>query len=98
MQSLKDNWAEDKEVHFQFMKQVNRAELDALSLSFPVAWEYDEKNQTYIAVIKDEGNHISDLISAVVAAFQIKDVKIHETSIEEIVRNIYETGRLTKVC
>ena len=45
LQSLKDNWAEDKEVHFQFTKQVNRAELDALSLSFPVAWEYDEKNQ-----------------------------------------------------
>ena len=59
LQSLKDNWAEDKEVHFQFMKQVNGAELDALSLSFPVAWEYDEKNQTYMAVIKDEGNHIS---------------------------------------
>ena len=92
LQSLKDNWAEDKEVHFQFTKQVNRAELDALSLSFPVAWEYDEKNQSYIAVIKDEGNHISDLISAVVSSFQIKDVKIHETSIEEIVRNIYETG------
>ena len=92
LQSLKDNWAEDKEVHFQFVKQVNQAELDALSLSFPVAWEYDEKNQTYIAVIKDEGNHISDLISAVVSSFQIKDIKIHETSIEEIVRNIYETG------
>lgn len=92
LQSLKDNWAEDKEVHFQFVKQVNQAELDALSLSFPIAWEYDEKSQTYIAIIKDEGNHISDLISVVVAAFQIKDIKIHETSIEEIVRNIYETG------
>ena len=33
-----------------------------------------------------------DLISAVVSSFQIKDIKIHETSIEEIVRNIYETG------
>ena len=51
-----------------------------------------KKISTYIAVIKDEGNHISDLISAVVSSFQIKDVKIHETSIEEIVRNIYETG------
>ena len=25
LQSLKDNWAEDKEVHFQFMKQVNQS-------------------------------------------------------------------------
>ena len=94
LQSLKDNWAEDKEVHFQFMKQVNGAELDALSLPFPVSWEYDEKNQTYKAVIKDEGDHISLLISTVVSSFQIKDIKIHETSIEEIVRNIYETGNV----
>ena len=76
------------------MKQVNGAELDALSLPFPVSWEYDEKNQTFKAVIKDEEEHISLLISKVVAAFQIKDIKIHETSTEEIIRNIYETGNV----
>ena len=96
LQSLKDNWAEDKEVHFQFMNQVKQAELDALSLPFSVAWEYDEKNQTFIAVIKDEGDHISQLISSVVTSFKIKDIKIHETSIEEIVRNIYEKGMVLK--
>ena len=79
---------------FPIYEASGEAELDALSLSFPVEWEYDEKSQTYIAVIKDEEDYISQLISTVVSSFQIKDVKIHETSIEEIVRNIYETGNV----
>ena len=87
LQSLKDNWAEDKEVHFQFMKQVNQAELDALSLSFPVAWEYDEKNQTYIAVIKDEGNHISDLISRLFLPFRLRMLKF----MKHRLRKLFET-------
>ena len=32
------------------------------------------------------------LISKVVQAFQIKDLKINEVSTEEIIRNIYEEG------
>ena len=92
LQSLKDNWADDKEVHFQFMNQVNKTEIAALSLPFEVARDYDEKDQIYIATIKDEGENISQLISTVVNSFKIKDIKIHETSIEEIVRNIYEVG------
>ena len=35
---------------------------------------------------------ISMLISKVVQAFQIKDLKINEVSTEEIIRNIYEEG------
>lgn len=92
LQSLKNHWAEDKEIHFQFMKHVYLAELQALSLPFEVDWNYDEKNQIYIATLKDKGEYISQLISSVVTSFNIKDIKIHETSIEEIVRNIYEVG------
>ncbi|MGE8080299.1 ABC transporter ATP-binding protein [Peribacillus loiseleuriae] len=92
LDSLKNNWAEEKEIHFQFMNHVNLSELKSLPLTFATDWEYDEKNQTYIAYIKEEDENISQLISAVVSQFKIKDVKIHETSIEEIVRNIYEKG------
>jgi ABC-2 type transport system ATP-binding protein len=90
--SLKSNWAEGKEIHFQFMDQVSLTELQSLPLLFPVTWEYNEKDQIYIAYIKEEKDSISQLISAVVSHYKIKDVKIHETSIEEIVRNIYEKG------
>ncbi|WP_028390307.1 ABC transporter ATP-binding protein [Bacillus cihuensis] len=92
LDALKNNWAEEKEIHFQFMNHVNLSELNSLPLQFSTDWEYDEKNQTYIANIKGEDENISQLISAVISHFKIKDVKIHETSIEEIVRNIYEKG------
>jgi ABC-2 type transport system ATP-binding protein len=90
--SLKSNWVEGKEIHFQFMDQVSLTELQSLPLLFPVTWEYNEKDQIYIAYIKEEKDSISQLISAVVSHYKIKDLKIHETSIEEIVRNIYEKG------
>ena len=92
LDSLKNNWAEEKEIHFQFMNHVHLSELNSLPLTFAADWNYDEKNQTYIACIKEEDENISQLISAVVSQFKIKDVNIHETSIEEIVRNIYEKG------
>ncbi|MCM3677087.1 ATP-binding cassette domain-containing protein [Peribacillus simplex] len=90
LQSLKDNWAEEKQIHFQFIEPIALKELQALP--FTANWVYDEKNQTYIALLKEESDHISQLVSAVVSHFKIKDIKIHETSIEEIVRNIYEEG------
>ncbi|MFD9628045.1 ABC transporter ATP-binding protein [Peribacillus muralis] len=92
LQSLKDNWAEEKQIHFQFIEQVALQEVQSLPLPFDVNWVCDEKSQTYIALLKEESDHISQLVSAVVAHFKIKDINIHETSIEEIVRNIYEEG------
>jgi ABC-2 type transport system ATP-binding protein len=92
LQSLKDNWAEEKQIHFQFIEPIALKELQSLQLPFTANWVHDEKNQTYIALLKEESDHISQLVSAVVSHFKIKDIKIHETSIEEIVRNIYEEG------
>ncbi|MFJ7310239.1 ABC transporter ATP-binding protein [Peribacillus frigoritolerans] len=92
LQSLKDNWAEEKQIHFQFIEPIALKELQSLVLPFTANWVHDEKNQTYIALLKEESDHISQLVSAVVSHFKIKDIKIHETSIEEIVRNIYEEG------
>ncbi|RFU63004.1 ABC transporter ATP-binding protein [Peribacillus glennii] len=97
LQSLKNNWAEEKEIHFQFLEEVRLSQLESLPLLFETSWDYDEKNQTFIAYIKEESDNISQLISAVVSHFKIKDVNILETSIEEIVRNIYEQGISTAV-
>ncbi|WP_110926503.1 ABC transporter ATP-binding protein [Bacillus massiliglaciei] len=92
LQKLKDDWLEEKEVQFQLIDPAPLQELESLPLPFPITWELDEKHHTFKAVIKDEGDQISQLISAVVSHYKIKDVKIHETSIEEIVRGIYEKG------
>ena len=53
--------------------------------------ESKEEN-AWVAKIPNEEVIISMLISKVVQAFQIKDLKINEVSTEEIIRNIYEEG------
>ncbi|MRS06539.1 daunorubicin ABC transporter ATP-binding protein, partial [Bacillus anthracis] len=59
--------------------------------SHVVWWKTKEEN-AWIAKIPNEEVIISMLISKVVQAFQIKDLKINEVSTEEIIRNIYEEG------
>ena len=49
LQSLKDNWAEEKQIHFQFIEPIALKELQSLALPFTANWVHDEKNQTYIA-------------------------------------------------
>src|SRR4051812_40526933 len=54
LQSLKDNWAEEKQIHFQFIEPIALKELQSLALPFTANWVHDEKNQTYIALLKEE--------------------------------------------
>lgn len=89
---LKQNWAEEKKVQFQFMDEISLPDVQTIPLPFHVDWSYNEKDRRFAAAIKEEGDHVSELVSTVVSHFKIKDVNIEETSIEEIVRNIYEKG------
>lgn len=57
-----------------------------------VVWSKAKEENTWVAKIPNEEVIISMLISKVVQAFQIKDLKINEVSTEEIIRNIYEEG------
>ncbi|WP_108670555.1 ABC transporter ATP-binding protein [Peribacillus acanthi] len=92
LQSLKSHWADEKEIHVQFIKTTTIQQLQNISLPFKVRWEVDEKNQGFIAYMADQEDQISTFISALVAAHKIKDIKIQETATEEIIRNIYEKG------
>ncbi|MDP4084794.1 MAG: ATP-binding cassette domain-containing protein [Bacillota bacterium] len=92
LKSLKDQWGDRKELQFQFLENVNIEGLNQLTAEMSVKWEMDEKEQLFTAVIEDIDELISQVISKVVAAYKIKDVKINETSTEEIIRNIYEKG------
>ncbi|WP_163100625.1 ABC transporter ATP-binding protein [Peribacillus alkalitolerans] len=92
LQSLKSHWADEKEIHVQFVKPTTIQQLQSIPVPFKVRWEEDEKNQGFIAYMADREDHISMFISALVTAHQIKDIKIQETATEEIIRNIYEKG------
>lgn len=94
LRSLKDQWGDSKELQFQFLESVNFVGLQQLTTGMPVKWELDEKEQLFTAYVDDQDELISQVIAKVVAAYKIKDIKINETSTEEIIRNIYEKGMI----
>lgn len=90
--NLKDRWADRKALQFQFMEKVNLPALKNSITEFPVKWEVDEKEATFTAVVDNNDELISQLISKIVENYKVKDMKINEISTEEIIRNIYEKG------
>ena len=92
LNQLKEKWGEGKELQFELMEKAELASLQQLTEGLPVKWEMDEKGQIFTAQTEDIDEIISQVISKVVSAFKIKDIKINEISTEEIIRNIYERG------
>ncbi|AZU60982.1 ABC transporter ATP-binding protein [Neobacillus mesonae] len=92
LNNLKENLEDGKELHFQFLEKVDLPAVKKITSGMPVKWELDEKDQVFIANLENDDLLISQVIATVVAAFKIKDIKINETSTEEIIRNIYEKG------
>ena len=92
LKNLQEKWGEGKEIQFQFLEHVELSAVHKLTSEIPVKWDLDEKEQIFTATLEDNDEIISQLIAKVVAEFKIKDVKINETSTEEIIRNIYEKG------
>ncbi|MGG5252157.1 ABC transporter ATP-binding protein [Neobacillus sp. SM06] len=92
LKNLKDTWGDGKTLQFQFIDSVDFAALKTVTSDMPVKWERDEEEQIFTALIDDNDELISQLIAKIVAAFKIRDIKINETSTEEIIRNIYEKG------
>ncbi|MFC4801202.1 ATP-binding cassette domain-containing protein [Neobacillus sp. GCM10023253] len=92
LKNLKDALGDGKELQFQFLEKVDLPAVKKLTAALPVKWEHDEKEQIFTANMQNNDELISQLIAKIVAAFKIKDIKINETSTEEIIRNIYEKG------
>ena len=93
---LKENWGDQKEVVFQFLDEVSLSALSDLTRDHHISWSFDEKKQSYAAVTEADEEVISQLITNVVSHFKVKDMKIEETTTEEIIRNIYEKGAVTR--
>ncbi|WP_433748250.1 ABC transporter ATP-binding protein [Falsibacillus pallidus] len=89
---LKQSWGDKKEVEFQFLEQIDEEELVFLTQNLEAVWDIDRRLHKYIATVDADDQKISELIASVVSRFKIKDIKIQETSTEEIIRNIYEKG------
>ncbi|CAN7487694.1 ABC transporter ATP-binding protein [Rossellomorea sp. LjRoot5] len=92
---LKENWGDQKEVVFQFLDNTSLSALSDLTRNQGISWSFDQKKQSYAAITEADEEVISQLITDVVANFKVKDMKIEETTTEEIIRNIYEKGAVT---
>jgi ABC-2 type transport system ATP-binding protein len=92
LKSLKEHWAEGKEIQFEFLERAELSRLAELTSGLQVKWDLDEKNQVFTALTGDDEESISQVIARTVAGYKVKDVKINEPSTEEIIRNIYERG------
>ncbi|MFE8700554.1 ATP-binding cassette domain-containing protein [Cytobacillus sp. FJAT-54145] len=94
LKSLKEKWGEGKEIQFQFLEKVDLLALESLTSELGVKWELDDKEQIFTAYTDDHDEIISALIGKVISVHKIKDIKIMEVSTEEIIRNIYEKGKV----
>ncbi|MCA1032654.1 ATP-binding cassette domain-containing protein [Bacillus timonensis] len=92
LSDLRRNWAEGKQIEFEFTRELNESELHNVTVGLEVEWQKGERSHVWTAHVVDEDQVMSDLISRVVAAYRIKDMSIKEISTEEIIRNIYEEG------
>ncbi|MGF2615105.1 ATP-binding cassette domain-containing protein [Rossellomorea vietnamensis] len=92
LQNLKTEWGEQKEIVFQFIDQPAIEGLNSLTAELGAQWQLDEKDMSFSALIDADDNKISELIGLVVSAYKVRDMKIKETTTEEIIRNIYEQG------
>lgn len=93
LESLRSNWGEGKQIEFQFANAgVTREELQPLLAELDGAWTPGDRQNVWIANVLNEEHVISEVIGRVAAAHKITDLKVHEISIEDIIRNIYEEG------
>ncbi|OMP67229.1 ABC transporter ATP-binding protein [Domibacillus epiphyticus] len=90
---LRSNWGEGKQIEFQFADiHVKKETLDPLLADLDAAWTPGNQKNVWIANVRNDEHIISEVIGRVVASNKITDLKVHEISIEDIIRNIYEEG------
>ncbi|WP_407269900.1 ATP-binding cassette domain-containing protein [Radiobacillus sp. PE A8.2] len=91
--NLKSSWGEGKQIEFQFTNnQISKSLLVPLLDGLEAEWTAGDRGNVWVANVINDESVISDVIGRVVAAHKIIDLKVHEISIEEIIRNIYEEG------
>ncbi|WP_226577989.1 ATP-binding cassette domain-containing protein [Halobacillus litoralis] len=92
LKKLRSNWGEGKQIEFQFAEQQTKETLSPLLDELDSEWSEGKRKNVWVANVVNDENVISEVIGRVVAAHRITDIKIHEVSTEEIIRNIYEEG------
>ena len=92
LNNLRTQWGAEKEIHFQFVAPVSYQSYRWLCQIVKSFGQKRKRKMRGLQKSRMKKLLFQCLISKVVQAFQIKDLKINEVSTEEIIRNIYEEG------
>lgn len=89
---LRSGWGDVKQIEFRFAAPVARHELDVIGRELSVDWTPVDVPHAWAATVINDETAVSQLIGRVVDTYEITDIRIHEVSTEEMIRNIYEEG------
>ncbi|WP_419878495.1 ABC transporter ATP-binding protein [Brevibacillus centrosporus] len=90
LSDLKEHWGNGTEVSFQMKKRTKASELRNVLGDMPCTIEQINDYSLRVQVPRSQ-EMLPFVLSTVMASFDVSDVKIMETSTEDIVRNIYRT-------
>jgi ABC-2 type transport system ATP-binding protein len=90
LNDLKEKWGNGTEVSFQMKKRTSADDLRAVLGDLPCQIEQINSYALRVKVARSQ-EMLPFVLSTVMTSFEVSDVKIVETSTEEIVRNIYST-------
>lgn len=90
LSDLKERWGNGTEVSFQMKKRTKASELRNVLGDMPCTIEQINDYSLRVQVPRSQ-EMLPFVLSTVMASFDVSDVKIMETSTEDIVRNIYRT-------
>jgi ABC-2 type transport system ATP-binding protein len=91
LENLKEKWGRGKDLIFRFVNATSLDHLRQLTEGLEVQWSA-ENDYVASCFVPQERTKVSDVLSRVVGALDIRDVKIEETNTDDIVREIYQTG------
>ncbi|QDS35909.1 ATP-binding cassette domain-containing protein [Brevibacillus brevis] len=92
LNDLKEKWGNGTEVSFQMKKRTSTAALRQALGEMPC--EIQQNNDFTLSVkVARSQEMLPFVLSTVMSSFEVSDVKIEETSTEDIVRNIYSSDQ-----
>ncbi|ATF11549.1 ATP-binding cassette domain-containing protein [Brevibacillus sp. HB1.2] len=92
LNDLKEKWGNGTEVSFQMKKRTSTAALRQALGEMPC--EIEQINDFTLSVkVARSQEMLPFVLSTVMSSFEVSDVKIEETSTEDIVRNIYSSDQ-----
>lgn len=91
LKDLKENWGGGKSAVIEFSQQTNLADLKRLTDGLSLEWR-QENPIKFKAIFQSADITVSELLSKIAPYLDVKDIRIEETSTEEIVQKIYKEG------